>query len=131
MKRLSLVVLLTIIVAALSGCGSGTFTIKNKNFRATDICDGTGTLEIYMENGAVQAKAQDEIQTHMLKSGFPSVWCHGLTHQFVGTVKVSDYTFESDANEPLQFMVDRNKGFYYVSGKGTVTDPDGKVTTLP
>ncbi|MGB7297100.1 MAG: hypothetical protein WBC70_16060 [Candidatus Aminicenantales bacterium] len=131
MKKLYLFVLISLAITMLSGCGSGTFTIKDDNFQATDVCDGTGTMEIFIENGTVQAKAQGDIQTKMLKNGFPSVWCHGLTHLFVGTVKVSGYTFESDASDPLKFTVDRNKGFYYTSGKGTVTAPDGKVTSLP
>jgi hypothetical protein len=131
MKRLFLIILLSITAATLSGCGSGTFTINNEKFQATDICDGTGTLEIYMENGEVHAKAQGDIKTHMIKNGFPSAWCHGLTHQYTGTVKRSGYTFESDPNDPLKFQVDRDKGYHYISGKGVVTDPDGKVTTFP
>jgi len=130
MKRAFLICLL-VTVATLSGCGSGTFTIRHEEFQATDVCDGTGTLEIYLEGGAARAKAQSDVQTHMLKDGMPSIWCHGLTHQFVGTVKMAGYTFESDASEPLQFKVDRNRGYYHISGKGTVTDPSGKVTTLP
>ena len=131
MKRLLVVSVTIVLLLILTGCGSGTFTIKDENFQATDICDGTGTYEIFMENGEVHAKTQGDIQTKMLKSGFPSAWCHGLTHQFVGTVNVFGYTFESDASDPLKFTVDRDKGFYYTSGKGTVTDPDGKVTNLP
>ena len=131
MKKFFLTVLLIITALSLSGCGSGTFAIKDVNFQASDACDGTGTLEVFMENDSVQAKALDDIQTKLIKSGFPSMWCHGLVHQYRGTVEVSGYTFESDANDPLQFKVDRTKGFYYLSGKGTVTDPNGKVTTLP
>jgi len=131
MKKLFAIATTIVILLFMTGCGLGTFTIKDDNFQATDVCDGTGTLEIFMENGAVQANAQGDIQTKMLKNGMPSVWCHGLTHQFIGTVTVSGYTFESDISDPLMFTVDRNKGFYYTSGKGTVKDPDGKITTLP
>ncbi len=131
MKKLFRIVLFTIAAANLSGCGSGTFTIKNDDFQATDICDAEGTYEISMNYGEVQVKAQSDIQAQMLKDGFPSIWCHGLSHQFIGTVSLYGFTFNSDASEPLKFMVDRKKGYYYISGKGTVTDPDGKVTTLP
>jgi hypothetical protein len=131
MKRLLLIVLLSITTATLSGCASRTFTIKNEKFQATDICDGTGTIEISTQNGKVQAKAQGRIQTHMIKNGGFSMWCHGLTHQYTGTVKVFGYTFQSDPNDPLKFQVDRDKGYHYISGKGVVTDSDGKVTTLP
>lgn len=131
MKKLYLYILMLIAITMFSGCAFGTFKIKDDNFQASDICDGSGTMEIFMENGSAQAKAQGDVQTQMLKSGFPSVWCHGLIHQFVGSVNVFGYTFESDSSDPLNFTVDRNKGFYYTSGKGTVTAPDGKVTTLP
>jgi hypothetical protein len=125
------VVLLSCTLATSLACGSGTFTIKHEKFQATDICDGTGTLRVFMKGDTVQAQAQTPLQTHMLKGGLPSIWCHGLTHQYAGTVRVHGYTFESDASDPLQFRVDRKKGYHYVSGKGAVTAPDGKVTTLP
>jgi hypothetical protein len=131
MKRSSLIVLLAITIPTLSGCDSGTFTIKSDKFKASDICDGTGTYVIYMNNNDVCVKTPGKILAFMRKSGFPSSWCHGFVHQFEGVVKRSGYTFESDANDPLKFMVDRNKGYYYISGNGIVTDPDGKVTTLP
>jgi len=130
-KRLFPVLLLVAVIAVLSGCSSGTFTIKSKDFQASDTCDATGTVEISMESGQVQVKARSDYKAKMLKNGMPSQWCNGATHQFVGTVKASGYTFESDTNKPLQFVVDRGKGFYYLAGKGSVTDPQGKVTTLP
>ena len=83
MKRQFFILATIVLLLAMTGCGSGTFTIKDENFRATDICDGTGTYEISMGNGDVHAKTQGSIQTKMLKSGLPSAWCHGLTHQFV------------------------------------------------
>ena len=131
MKRLFPVLLLVAVIVGLSGCSSGTFTIKSKDFQASDACDATGTLEVSMESGRVKVKARSDYKAHMLKNGMPSQWCNGATQEFVGTVKVSGYTFESDTNKPLQFVVDRSKGFYYLAGKGSVTDPQGKVTTFP
>lgn len=131
MKDLLRVIICAIAVANIVSCGLGTFTIKDENFQATDICNGEGTFEISTMGGEVQVKAQDDIQTHMLKDGFPSIWCHGLSHEFIGTVSLHGYTFKSDPVEPLKFMVDRKKGYYYISGKGSVKDPEGKVTNLP
>lgn len=131
MKKIHLLVLMAILMTTLSGCGSGTYTIKDEEFKASDICDGTGTFEIVSENGSVQAKVLGDVKSHMLKSGMPGIWCHGFIHQFTGTVKVNGYTFVSDASDPLKFTVDRKKGYYYTSGKGTITDPKGKVTNLP
>jgi len=133
MKRLFIISATFVLLLTTTGCGSGTFNIKNENFQASDVCDGTGTVELFMENGEAKIKKSKEpLQTIMLKDGFPSLmWCHGLTHQFVDTVKLYEYTFESNANDPLKFTVDRKKGYYYTSGKGTVTGPDGNVTILP
>ena len=131
MKKLFWIATTVVILLSMTGCRLDTFVIEDDNFQATDVCDGTGTLEIFMKNGAVQAKGQGDTQITMLKDGMPSVWCHGLTHRFTGTVTVSGYTFESDVSDPLEFTVDRDKGLYYTSCKGIVTDPDGKVTTLP
>ena len=82
-----------------------------------------------MQDGQVQAKPRSDYKAKMLTPGLASVWCTGAKQQFVGTVKVSGYTFESDASKPLTFVVDKDKGFYYSPGKGKVTDPQGKVTT--
>ena len=132
MRRRLAVLLFVGVFAAVSGCGSsGAFTIKSKDFHASSACDATGTIEVSTQNGQVQAKPRSDYKAKMLASGMPSVWCSGAKQQFVGTVKVSGYTFESDASKPLTFVVDRDKGFYYSAGKGKVTDPQGKVTTLP
>lgn len=82
-----------------------------------------------MQNGQV-IQVHDKVKMFTSASGTP-LWCSGAKEQFVGTVKVFGYTFESDASKPLTFVVDRDKGFYYSAGKGKVTDPQGKVTTLP
>jgi len=131
MKKIILFGLFVTTLAIISSCSSGAFTIEDENFHATDVCDAEGTYEIFMEIGGIRAKAQVDIQVHMLLDGIPSLWCHGLIHQFVGTVNIFGYTFESDENEPMQFKVDRKKGYYYVAGRGTITDPEGRVTVLP
>jgi hypothetical protein len=40
------------------------------------------------------------------------------------------YTFASDAKDPLQFQVDETKGYVYIHGSGTVTQPDQSVIAL-
>ncbi len=59
------------------------------------------------------------------------VWCYGAKHTWIGTLTYAGYTFASDENTPLQFMVSEDQGYVYVDGKGTVTFPDGSVVTLP
>ena len=125
--------LLTLLLAApLIACGTGAFTIQDKNFRAAN-ADATGTLQIFMKNGKAEVKVVNDIQTEMHGNMSMSdvMWSHGLIHQFVGEVKLYDYIFKSDSGDPLTFTVDREKGYCYVSGAGSVTNPDGKTTTLP
>lgn len=57
-------------------------------------------------------------------------WCYDAKHTWIGTLTYAGYTFASDADDPLQFMV-TPKGYVYVKGKGTVTLPGGSVVALP
>jgi hypothetical protein len=59
------------------------------------------------------------------------LWCNGATHKWIGKFIYSGYTFDSDKENPLQFRVDKDKGYVYVGGRGTVTTPDGMVVKLP
>ena len=65
--------------------------------------------------------------------GGPSmnIWADGVTHTWIGKASYQGYVFDSDANKPLSFRVDKDSGYTYAGGKGTVTSPDGKSTTLP
>jgi hypothetical protein len=65
----------------------------------------------------------------MIKGGW-AIFCWGAKHTWVGTLTYAGYTFASDADHPLQFVVDEKKGYLYVAGKGTVTLPDGKTVEL-
>jgi hypothetical protein len=122
-----LVVTLTVVILA-SGC-TGPFTIED--FSASNACDGQGTIEFRMEGGQLRATTRDDVQTFMRQSGMPSVWCHGLRHVWIGEATLEGYTFDSSPDDPLQFVVDRDKGYYYEQGTGSVTTPDGEVVTLP
>ena len=59
------------------------------------------------------------------------IWCYGAKHTWMGNLTYGDYTFDSDDNSPLQFVLDRVKGYTYLSGTGSVTKPDGKTVELP
>ncbi|MFN2218696.1 MAG: FHA domain-containing protein [Anaerolineae bacterium] len=60
-----------------------------------------------------------------------TIWCYGAKHTWMGNLTYGDYTFDSDDNNPLQFILDRIKGYTYLSGTGRVTQPDGKIVELP
>jgi hypothetical protein len=59
------------------------------------------------------------------------VWCYAAKHTWIGTLTYAGYTFASDAVDPLQFVVEEGSRYRYVSGKGTVTKPDGEAVSLP
>lgn len=120
-----------VILTLASACAKGPFTIKDKKFEASDICDAEGLLELRMEDSELKITARTAIKTFMRKSGFPSAWCHGVRHVWIGTATHAGYTFESSPDDPLRFVVDRDKGYFYEQGTGTVTTPDGKVVVLP
>jgi len=59
------------------------------------------------------------------------IWCYGAKHTWIGTLTYAGFTFASDASDPLQFIIDQNRGYVYLAGKGSVTSPDGAVVSLP
>jgi hypothetical protein len=62
---------------------------------------------------------------------FQNIWADGVTHTWIGKVSYQRYVFDSDSSKPLIFRVDKDNGYTYVGGKGTVTSPEGKSTSLP
>jgi len=66
-----------------------------------------------------------------IREGGLTIWCYGAKHTWMGNLTYGNYTFDSDDNSPLQFILDRVKGYTYLSGKGSVTQPDGKTVELP
>jgi hypothetical protein len=61
----------------------------------------------------------------------PVIWAHGVKHTWIGRHEVQDHIFEGDPNWPLVFRVDKDKGYVYLRGRGTVTTPDGILIRLP
>ena len=121
---------LTLIVGF--ACSPRPYSIESEEFEASDACDAEGTYEVHTEEGRVTAKALGEIQAEFHQSaGFGvTLWCHGLRHVFSGRVEHGGYVLESDPENPLQFVVDRDLGYYYEKGAGTVTSPDGEQETF-
>lgn len=107
------------------------FVIESEKFAASEVCDAEGVYELQMEKGDLTIKAREDIQINMIRDGVPSPWCHGLTHIFLGEVHYGGYIFDSSSDDPLQFVVDRDKGYYYKEGTGEVTKPEGEIVELP
>jgi hypothetical protein len=66
-----------------------------------------------------------------IRNGKNVLWGYGAKHTWIGKLTYAGYTFDSDANNPLQFMVDKYKGYIYIKGKGKVTQPDRNVIIFP
>jgi hypothetical protein len=67
----------------------------------------------------------------MTLQGKAMLWGQGSKHTLIGKVKLGEYIFEADKDNPLQFMVDKDGNYVYINGKGTVTMPDRQVIKLP
>jgi len=119
-----------ILLLTLSAC-TGTFTIKDDQFSASNVCDGEGVLIFQTVNGEIQVQAAEDLTTFMRQAGMPNAWCHGYTHTWEGKSTFGGFTFDSEPGSPLSFTVDRDKGYLYLSGSGEVTKPDGEVIELP
>jgi hypothetical protein len=66
-----------------------------------------------------------------IRQGGLTIWCYGAKHTWIGNLTYGDYTFESDEDSPLQFILDRVKGYTYLAGTGSVVQPNGKTVELP
>jgi hypothetical protein len=68
-------------------------------------------------------------------SGQSHLWCNGAKHTWIGrheNIQMGAIAvIDSDRTTPLQFKIEKEKGYIYQKGKGRVTMPDGKVITLP
>ena len=101
------------------------FAIRDEEL-AEDKFDCTVDIKISEEGGMLWIEGKWEV--HDFKDVF---WCYGAKHTWIGKVTYKGYTFVSDNNDPLQFMVTKDRGYVHVKGKGSVTLPGGSVVTLP
>lgn len=103
------------------------FVIRNPKFEAVykGECDTDATITS-VESNSLRAGGKISI-----RNGKFALWCYGAKHTWKGRLTYADHVFDSDNKSPLQFMVDEDKGYVYLGGKGTVTLPDGTSITLP
>jgi hypothetical protein len=66
-----------------------------------------------------------------IREGGLTIWCYGAKHTWMGTLSYGDHTFVSDEEDPLQFTLDKDRGYVYLAGEGSVELPDGSVVDLP
>jgi hypothetical protein len=102
------------------------FSIQGADFEASYKDDCSTDVQINSVDGTSFGVGG----TLSMRNGQWVLWCYSAKHTWIGTLTYAGYVFESSENEPLQFIV-TSDGYKYVSGNGTVTSPDGSVTTLP
>ena len=103
------------------------FAITDPKFEAAyrGACNTDATITS-VEGNSFEAGGQISI-----RNGALALWCYGAKHTWKGRLTYAEHVFDSDNESPLQFMVDKDEGYVYLGGKGTVTLPDGTVITLP
>ena len=107
------------------------YTITDKAFRAVQEVDCVTDVQIIEVNDNQFLLKAGEGGGLQIIMGEMVLWGYGAKHTWIGKLVYAGYTFDSDANDPLQFMVDKEKGYIYVKGKGVVIEPDGKKVSLP
>lgn len=120
-------VLCSIIYNALLGYAKEPFAIKEKNFIANYNEPCKADVQIKSVKGSsfgVGGKIS-------IINGQVAFWCYSAKHTWIDKLTYAGYTFDSDKDNPLQFVIDKDKGYLYVKGQGTVIFPNGKKVKLP
>jgi hypothetical protein len=104
------------------------FAIVDSHFTEDLQTCGTNLTVNSVKNGRLGATVNEQIT---MINGHFSFFCWGAKHTWLGKLKYAGFTFDSDAQQPLQFTVDKDLGYVYIGGKGTVTYPDKTSVELP
>lgn len=106
------------------------FMITGKDFSArADLGGGSDVdiLSVDERNGTFGVRAR----SIGITGGQMVIWDNQAKHTWIGTLSYAGYTFESSESDPLQFQVEKNKGYVYLKGTGKVRTPDQQVIDLP
>ncbi len=111
-------------ISAAGSENSKSFSIKTPKFEV----DYKGECDTDAEIGGVDKDGNFSVKGKIsMREGRYALWCYNAKHTWIGKIKYAGYTFSSDKDNPLQFRVDKDKGYVYVRGKGVITGPDGKI----
>ncbi|MGD8902237.1 MAG: FHA domain-containing protein [Anaerolineae bacterium] len=105
-------------------------SIEGEAFEADvqDTCSVDVAITEVVGNGLRIEVLSGSIRIHQ---GGLTIWCYGAKHTWIGSLTYGGYTFESDPDTPLQFILDRDEGYSYLSGRGRVVQSDGSSVELP
>jgi hypothetical protein len=132
MKRCTVAILSLLLCLTGLSCKTRNFSLKDDKLIDRSARHDDGKVEISQRpDGTYNIKGKVMVTFNPSGGYDQNIWADGVTHTWIGKVKYQGYLFDSDAGKPLVFRVDKDNGYTYVGGKGTVTAPDGKSTTLP
>jgi len=126
-KKFLCLVLGVIFYNALLGYAKEPFAIKDNNFLA----DHKKPCKTDVQIKSVKGTSFGVSGKLSVINGQTTFWCYGARHTWIGKLTYADFTFDSDKDNPLQFVIDKDKGYLYVKGQGTITFPNGKIRKLP
>lgn len=112
------------------------FVITDSGFvdRSNPYCQGSSDVAI-SDSGAhswgISKPPGKPSATLAFCNGRQALWSPGSTHTWLGKTEAFGYVFDSSKDDPLQFRSDRDLGYVYVRGTGTVRTPEGKLVNLP
>jgi len=120
-------VLCAIVYNSLLGYAQAPFAINDNHF----IADHKGPCKTDAHIKSVNGSSFGVGGQISIINGQHTLWCYGAKHTWIGKLTYAGYTFDSDKDSPLQFVIDKDTGYLYVKGQGTVIFPNGKVKKLP
>lgn len=113
------------------------FAIPDENFIDRSIPDGIAShVKLRADGRALTVTLEGNLALRVWEASpfqlKETTFAHGSTHIWMGTGnRIFGYVLDSDPNDPLVFQVDRQKGYFYVKGAGSVTMPNGTIVRLP
>ena len=132
MKRCTAVMFSLLLCLTGLSCKTRSFSLKDDKLIDRSTGHDNGKVQISQNpDGSYHISGQVTVTFNPSGGYDQNIWADGVTHTWIGKCKYEGYVFDSDSSKPLVFRVDKDNGYTYVGGKGTVTTPDGKSTTLP
>ncbi|MBW8011614.1 MAG: hypothetical protein FVQ83_10300 [Chloroflexi bacterium] len=107
------------------------FVINDETFDAINEIDCSTEVEIIGIQGADYSLMVEGFSLTVNREGWENaVLCLNSKHTWIGTLTYEGFTFASDEDDPLQFVLISDQEYLYIQGEGTVTFPDGSSYTL-
>ncbi len=132
MKRFTITMFSVLLCLAVLSCKTRSFSLKDDKLIDHTARHDDGKVQISQEpDGSFNISGKVSVTFNPSGGYDQNIWADGVTHTWIGKCTYQGYVFDSNAGSPLIFRVDKDNGYTYVGGKGTVTTPGGESTTLP